>query len=132
VSDPRLSVVDFETFYDSKGKYSLRAKGMSYPDFIHDARFKVHCLGVYRDGEEPYVAWGDDVPAALDAVKDDIVVVHNGFFDLGIMAWRYNYRPAHVIDTLLLANHVLGRQPGQQRGQQRSCQPRYPARGCYN
>lgn len=109
MSAPRMTVVDFETFYDSKGKYSLRTKDMSYPEYIHDKRFSVHCLGVYPDGEEPYIAWGDEgVKAALERHKDDIFVVHNGFFDLGVMAWRYNFHPAYVIDTLLLANHVLG------------------------
>jgi hypothetical protein len=42
------------------------------------------------------------------SIDQDILVAHNGFFDFGVLTWHYHYRPAYMLDTLLLANHVLG------------------------
>lgn len=100
---PVTTVVDFETYYDKD--YSL--KKLSYPEFIYDPRFKVHGLGVDRKGRQEFVL-AADLPKYLPTLKDDILVVHNGFFDIAVLSWRYDFHPAYIIDTLGLANHVLG------------------------
>lgn len=101
---PRTIVLDFETFYDKE--YSLRK--MSYPEYILDTRFTVQVLGVdYGKGKQEFIA-PEDIADFLPTLGDAIVVGNNLFFDAGIMAWKYNFRPAYMIDTLFLANHVLG------------------------
>jgi hypothetical protein len=105
VSIPSV-ILDFETYYSKADKYTLRH--LSYPEFIHDRRFKVHGVGVQEYGQEPRMVWAEDIADFLPTLDGKIVVVHNGFFDLGILAWHYDWRPSWVIDTLLLANHVLG------------------------
>jgi DNA polymerase len=99
----RTIVIDFETVYGKD--YTLRK--LSIPEYIHDPRFKVLGLAV-DDGETQYFLKPEEIPAALEEMKGDILVMHNAYFDAAILAWRYNFRPAYLIDTLLLANHVLG------------------------
>lgn len=106
MNTPRTIVLDFETAYHTKDKYSLR--GMSVPEFILDKRFKVFGLSVgYEDGKTDWIE-APQVPSFLESVRQDILVFHNAFFDVGVLKWHYHFTPAYVIDTLLLANHVLG------------------------
>lgn len=105
MNDPRTIILDFETFFDSKNGYTLRK--MSVPEYIHDKRFKVWGLAV-DDGKSQKFIMPKDIPAFLKTVQNDIIVMHNAFFDAGILYWHYKFRPAWMIDTLLLANHVLG------------------------
>jgi DNA polymerase len=102
---PRTIIVDFETYYDKD--YSLRKPGMSYPQFIHDKRFHVFGMSV-DSGQEQYWVPAHDIPTWLNTHKDEILVAHNGFFDFAVMAWHYKFIPAYMVDTLLMANHVLG------------------------
>lgn len=104
---PRTFVLDFETFYDTKAKYSLRSPGMSYPAFIMDPRFKVYGLAV-DDGNKQHWFEPKRIPAVLARMQNDIIAVHNGYFDFGILAWHYKFRPAYMVDTLSLARHVFG------------------------
>ncbi len=105
MASPRTFIIDFETYYSKE--YNLRVKGMSYPDFILDKRFKVHGMAV-DDGKSQYWFDAKRIPDVLNRMADDIIVAHNGFFDFGVLAWHYKFHPAYMLDTLLLANHVLG------------------------
>lgn len=105
MNQPRTIILDFETFFDSKAGYTLQK--MSVPEYIHDKRFKVWGLAV-DDGKGQKFILPKDIPAFLKTVQNDIIVMHNAFFDAGILYWHYQFRPAWMIDTLLLANHVLG------------------------
>jgi len=100
---PRTIITDFETFYDVG--YSVRE--MSYPMFIRDRRFKVHGLAVDDGNRQDWIE-PRYIPKFLASVKDDILVAHNGYFDFGIMRWHYDFRPRFMVDTLGVANHVLG------------------------
>lgn len=105
---PRTIILDFETFYSAE--YHLNpAKngGLSTPLYILDPRFKVHGMAV-DDGVTQEFVPADKVRDRLEEYRNDILVFHNSFFDLGVLAWHYKFRPAFIIDTLLLANHVLG------------------------
>jgi hypothetical protein len=102
---PRTIIVDFETYYDKD--YSLRKAGMSYPQFIRDKRFHVFGMSVDEDGEQYWVP-ADAIPDWLVSNRDNILVAHNGFFDFAVMAWHYDFIPGYMVDTLLMANHVLG------------------------
>jgi hypothetical protein len=109
VSDPRTVILDFETFYDMKAGYHLRRhqKGLTTPEYIHDPRFKVHGLAYDLDGKQEFLR-PPAIPAFLETVQDDIIVMHNAYFDAGILTWRYKFRPAFMLDTIAIANHVLG------------------------
>lgn len=99
-------VLDFETYYDKK-TYSLRK--MSYPEYILDPRFHVQLLGLdYGKGVQDFIEPDDINDFLHDNLNEVIVVGHNLFFDAAIMAWKYKFRPAYLIDTIFLANHVLG------------------------
>lgn len=102
---PRSVIIDFESFYDTKAKYSL--KDMSYPEFVLDKRFKVFGMSV-NDGKASTWVPANQVPNALAMYQQDILVAHNTFFDAAVLTWRYKFRPAYMIDTLQLANHVFG------------------------
>lgn len=103
---PQTIVIDFETYYDKD--YHLRQKGMTYLQFILDKRFHVFGMAVnYDSGVSEWIS-GDDVQAWLAAHSEDILVAHQGFFDFAVLFWHYKFRPAYMVDTLLMANHVLG------------------------
>lgn len=108
----RIIVLDFETFYDKD--YTLRK--LSYPEYILDPRFQVHGLAV-DDGTGQAFYKPEDIPRLLKKLKNDVIVVHNAFFDAAILRWKYNFRPQVIVDTLGLANHVFGssREQGGQR-----------------
>lgn len=101
-SDP--VVLDIESYYDKE--YSLRK--LSNLEYIRDARFKVHVLGVLKGGNKTFVK-GPDVPAFLKKFsQEQTVICHNCFFDAAILAWKYNWRAKRYVDTLALANAVVG------------------------
>lgn len=106
-----MVVLDFETYYDAK--YSLTK--LTIPEYVHDPRFHVHGLAVrWPDGRCEFCT---DVEAALTHLRDAFgehlerttVVCHNAAFDLYSLSRRYNLRPRHFTDTMLLAYHSLGR-----------------------
>lgn len=101
---PETWIIDFETYYDQE--YSLR--NISVPEFVLDPRFKV--FGMSVTDEAGLAVWVDekDIPAWLERLEGHILVAHNGFFDFGVLKWRYGYSPTYMLDTLLMANHVLG------------------------
>jgi DNA polymerase I-like protein with 3'-5' exonuclease and polymerase domains len=106
-----ILVLDFESYYDSQ--YSLRT--MTIPEYVHDPRFHVHGLALCRPGGQP--EFRADANAALDELRQEFgqrlekttVVCHNAYFDLYILAKRYDLHPQHFFDTMLLAYHVHGR-----------------------
>jgi hypothetical protein len=106
----RYYVIDFETYFNTRTKYSL--KYLSVPEYIGHQSFRVHCLGV-DDGSSRTVYWGDSaVRNWLDQLGANpepyCLVMHNAYFDAAVLAWHYDFVPARVLDTLLMANHVLG------------------------
>ncbi len=108
MAEPKTIIIDFETFYDTKGKYTLAGThALTYPEFIKDKRFKVFGMAV-DDGQGQEWVPAHLVKEALHEYRNDIIVVHNAFFDGAVLRWHYKYRPAFIIDTIQLANHVLG------------------------
>ena len=99
----RTIFLDFESYYDKD--YNLRK--LSYPEYIMDKRFKVHGMALI-DGKRVDMIRPAAIPKVLKAYDKAVVVGHNLNFDAAVLAWRYDFRPAYYIDTLLLANHVLG------------------------
>lgn len=110
-------VVDFETFYDTKGGYCLKTKekpkGLPVAQYVRDARFHAHGLAYrFLDGDKTHWLAGPHVIQAwVDSVdwQNTVVVAHNIRFDGSILRWRFNMTPPHAyIDTVGLAKAILG------------------------
>jgi len=98
--------LDFETYYDQA--YSLRQ--MTPAEYILDAQFETICLGVASNGGDPVLIDGPDVAqflARLDP-KTTTTVTYNALFDNSILAWRYGFVPARMVDALGMARALLG------------------------
>lgn len=99
--------LDFETYYDNE--YSLRR--MTPVEYVLDHRFE--CIGcAVKEGLDGEAYWvdGHDLPlffADLDP-NDTMLVTHNALFDMCIVAWRYDFVPKLMVDTLGVARATMG------------------------
>lgn len=106
----KMIFIDFETFYDTKAGYGL--KTLSVLEYVRDPRFKVHGMGVAFESDRAPV-W---IPAkdildfflAYD-LQDYAVVAHNAKFDGFIATEYYKEKAGQWIDTLGMANAVIGK-----------------------
>ena len=105
----RLLFLDFESYYDNV--YSLRK--ITPAEYILDPRWETHMMGaaVY-DGPNEIIE-AANIPSFLRSfpVEDTITITYNALFDNCILAWRYGYVPARMIDCMglmrMLRGHVL-------------------------
>lgn len=109
-SGKRIVIVDFETFYDRKLGYELKA--MSVTEYIRDSRFLPLGLA-YRfldDAETHWLAGVHQIEAWVGSIDwgSTVVVAHNVRFDGAILAWQYGVKPFAWLDTVGLAKAVLG------------------------
>jgi hypothetical protein len=96
--------LDFETYYDQE--YSLRK--MTPVEYILDPRFEIIGCAVKDDD---FAVWmsKDGLRRYLKGLPEKVVVVsHNALFDMCILAWRMNYVPHLMVDTLGMARAWLG------------------------
>lgn len=99
--------IDCESFHDTKAGYSL--KKMSMVEYIRDERFKLHGFGFADGHDEP--AWRND-PKPLIVTQRAMFIGHNAKFDAAILAWRYGIKFGCYMDTMGLAQAVLGEKVG--------------------
>ena len=105
-----LVTLDFETAFDAS--YSL--KKLTTEEYIRDARFKVHGVGVKLD-DHPSAYWPQDrVVRVLQAIPwhKVFILCHNTRFDGAILSWRYGIRPYFLLDTLSIARAVFPHESG--------------------
>lgn len=101
----KVTFLDFESLYSKD--YSLRK--MTPAEYILDPRFETIGLAVKEQGAKSYWLDRDDVPRYFkQADPKGGYAAHNMLFDGCIMAWRYNFVPRLLIDTLGIARSVLG------------------------
>lgn len=108
----RVITLDFETYFNSKEKYSLTKMGPL--EYVRDPRFYVQCFSFRIDKGQTYVVPavdGKDV-AVLNALqldrKDTITVGHNlNGFDCLVLSEHYGIHPNMLVDTIPLM-HWLG------------------------
>lgn len=108
----RIVTLDFETYFNSKEKYSLTNMGPL--EYVRNPRFYVQCFSFRIDKGQTYVVpavEGKDV-AVLKALqldrKDTITVGHNlNGFDCLVLSEHYGIRPNMLVDTIPLM-HWLG------------------------
>ena len=117
------TILDFETYYDSKSKYGLTT--LTIPEYVHDPRFHVHGLATRRpDGRTEFRTDVRECLAELQEAfgsefEQTIIVCHNAMFDLYILNHIYGLRSRFFTDTMLLSYHVHGR-PSQGGGESAS------------
>ena len=100
-----LLFLDFETYYDRE--YSLRK--MTPAEYILDPRFEAICMGVAQNGDAPILIDGPQIADYLAALPSNVTTVtYNALFDNAILAWRYNFVPARMVDGLGMARALLG------------------------
>ena len=99
---------DYETYYDKE--YSL--KKMTPVEYILDPRFEaIGCAFKWGLDGKPFWVDGPELQSFFNAIPDPNVtcmVTHNALFDMCITAWRYNFVPRLMVDTLGVSRAVLG------------------------
>jgi hypothetical protein len=100
----RILTLDFETYYCSKSRYSLRNMGME--GYILDQRFQVHGVSVSLNGEPSRFLSHREAKAYFAGFdwNTTTVVGHNLAFDAAILCWRYGRMAAFYVDGLGIAN----------------------------
>jgi DNA polymerase family A len=98
-------VVDFETYYDQD--YSLRK--MTPVEYILDPRFECIGVAVKEDGGPAEWLTPDEFVRYLRGLELHVCMIsHNALFDMCLLAWRFDYVPHLMIDTLGMARAWLG------------------------
>jgi hypothetical protein len=95
----RLLFVDFETYYDKE--YSLRR--LSPPEYILDPRYQTLLMAAYDlDWAAPTIIMPHEIPSFLEDYppEETQCCSFNALFDLAILAWRYQWIPARLQDSL--------------------------------
>lgn len=103
-----LLTLDFETLYSKE--YSLRK--MDPASYILDPQFEVICVAVKVNNGPTEVLDGPDFTRWLANYPPGqcMSLTFNSLFDNAILAWRYGWVPARMIDGLGLARYCLGHQ----------------------
>lgn len=101
-----LLFLDFENYYDDV--YSV--KKITPAEYIFDDRFETICLGVAEGGNDGYVVDGPDVAKFISSLdpRRTTTVTFNSLYDNSILAWRYNFVPHRLVDSLGMARALLG------------------------
>jgi DNA polymerase len=104
--------IDFETYYDTD--FSLSK--MTTEEYIRSPRFEVIGVSVKVESEPPRWFSGN----LSDTYKwllrfpwaTSIAVAHNAAFDMAILNWIFDIRPARIADTLSMARAIDGPDAG--------------------
>jgi len=109
----KLIVLDFETYYTSKG---LGFKTQTTEEYVRDPHFEVIGVAVkVGDGE---TTWRTGTHAQIKAFLNtfdwvnSMVVTHNAMFDMSILNWHFDIRPKAIADTLSMARAINGIEVG--------------------
>ena len=109
----KIVTIDFETRWDSKD-YTLSK--MTTEEYIRDKRFLAFGVCVHEFGTDDPIEWvgGSGLSEYFSGVDwgRTAVLAHNAQFDVSIMEWVYNARPAFIFDTLSMARALRGVEVG--------------------
>jgi hypothetical protein len=109
----RILCVDFETRWDSS-EYTLSK--MTTEEYIRDTRFKAFGCCFHEYGSDDPIVWvgGSELPEYLAGIDwgRTAVLAHNAQFDVAILCWRYNIKPAFIFDSLSMARALRGVEVG--------------------
>ena len=106
-ADMRIITLDFETYWNSKEKYSLAKMGPI--EYIRDSRFYVQCMGFRIDHGQTFVVPAGHIRKTINALRLDepgtVVVGHNiNGFDALVLSEHYGVRPYMILDTISMMN----------------------------
>ena len=108
-----LLTIDFETRWDSK-EYTLQK--MTTEEYIRDTKFLAFGACIHEYGTDAITQWygGDELHRILSTYDwtKTAVLAHNAQFDVSILSWRYNVRPAFIFDSLSMARALRGVEVG--------------------
>ncbi len=110
----RILTIDFETYWDSKS-YTLSK--MTTEEYIRDDKFLAFGACIHEFGDDRPTQWyrgGDELHRVLSTYDwgRTAVLAHNAQFDVSILSWRYNVRPAFIFDTLSMGRALRGVEVG--------------------
>jgi DNA polymerase len=98
-------VLDYETCYDQE--YSLRK--MTPVEYIFDPRFEVIGCAVKVGDEPAFWLTEQELRVYLAGLPEKVIVIsHNALFDMSILAWKFDYIPTLMVDTLGMSRAWLG------------------------
>lgn len=109
-----LLVLDWETFFHSKAKYSLKGGHHTTESYVRSELFNAHMLGYWAPDTMPAPA---ECNSGMVETNDDLrrrietsaCLFHHGQFDALILSHWYGLRPGFIYDTLAMARLVLPR-----------------------
>jgi len=106
--------IDFETYYTRQ--YSLSK--LTTEEYIRDPRFEVIGVAVKKSGQELSLRKASE-PLWFSGSKkqtkkflegfdwdNSIAIAHNAMFDMAILNWHFDIRPAKIVDTLGMARAI--------------------------
>lgn len=104
--------LDFETYYDKKGKYSLASKGMTYEKYIRDPKFEI--IGVSAKVGNRNTQWlcPHEIQDWINHIEiaygwDNVrMIAQNAVFDASILGLKFNTYPGQIADTMLMSKAV--------------------------
>jgi DNA polymerase len=109
----KIITIDFETRWD-KQEYTLSK--MTTEEYIRDKRFTAFGVCVHEFGTDSPIEWvgGEGLREYFSGVDwgRTAVLAHNAQFDVSIMEWLYNARPAFIFDTLSMGRALRGVEVG--------------------
>ena len=103
-------VADWESFYHSKGRYSLRV--MDTPSYILDHRFEEIVCTFKENGGQTFALTPEEIPGYLARLrtrfKKIAFISHNILFDACIACWKHGFVADLYVDTLSMSRTLLG------------------------
>jgi DNA polymerase bacteriophage-type len=102
-----IAHMDFESYYDSKTKYSL--KYLPTITYVRDPRFEVFGCAVALDDEPSRYLTGDDLTAWILAVNWEVTALQafNCLFDGTVLNFIYNKKPCYYLCSLSVSRALL-------------------------
>jgi len=112
----QVIVLDFETSWGRAPHVKLGFSCQTNEEYVRDPRFKAWGLSWKWLGSDEAPVWvtRKDLPtffASIDWSKT-AVLAQNAQFDVSIMSWHYNAKPAFVMDTLSMGRALRGVEVG--------------------
>jgi len=109
----QILTIDFETRWDKKD-YTLSK--MTTEEYIRDKRFKAFGVCVHEYGSAAPIRWvnGHRLREYFLGINwgRTAVLAHNAQFDVAILEWVYNCKPAFIFDTLSMGRALRGVEVG--------------------
>lgn len=124
-------VIDYESAYSTKDKYSL--KYQTYEEYLKDPRFLVHGVGIkVGSNDTEYLHNPEQIEAYLTELFPEdnnvLLIGHNLVFDATILHWKYGLKPAAYACTERMSNGIWQQRSASLDAVAKSCFPDDPTK----